>query len=278
MGGRYAFLRSGRWLGLVAGGLAAVALFSLLGRWQYTRYEFKVERAAQVEAAWAAPALSLEEVLAGGLTVPADLQWRALELRGEFLAGSALTLRNRPVEGTPAAHVLALFLAEHDGGVVGVVVDRGWLPAEEAERGAPQPPAGAQQLTVRLRVDEAPVARQRPARQVYAANTGQVLQALQAPQLPDVPVLQGFGQATAATAPLRQLPLPDTGLGSHLSYAFQWWFFAAAVPLGLVVLARREAAEGHSAPALPRQARPGSAEAQEDALIESQLRERPAAQ
>lgn len=272
MADRFGFLRSGRWLGLIAGGLALAALFVFLGRWQYGRYEAKVERAQQVERAWGADALTIDDVLADGLTVTPDVQWRPVNLVGQYVPHSGVALRNRPVDGTPASHALALFAARYDGGTVGVVVDRGWLPAAAAENGVPQPPAGEREITVRLRVEEAPVDRARPAAQVYSLHTGQVLASMsEAAGVPEMPVLQGNGQAELADAPLSGFPRPDTGLGSHLSYAFQWWFFAAAVPVGLVVLARRESNEAAAEPR-PRRRRGGAAEAEEDALIDAQLR------
>jgi cytochrome oxidase assembly protein ShyY1 len=47
---------------------------------------------------------------------------------------------------------------------------------------------------------------------------------------------------------------PDhSGIGPHMAYAIQWWLFAAGVPVGWVVLVRREA---------PRPAEAAAAEAE----------------
>jgi hypothetical protein len=59
-------------------------------------------------------------------------------------------------------------------------------------------------------------------------------------------VLDAYGVLAAeepppAEGPLR-LPRPDTDLGTHLSYTFQWWVFALGALVGVAVLARREAA------------------------------------
>src|SRR6185503_17168184 len=40
------------------------------------------------------------------------------------------------------------------------------------------------------------------------------------------------------------IPEPDhSSIGPHLAYAIQWWLFSAMVPVGWVVLLRRERAE-----------------------------------
>lgn len=50
------------------------------------------------------------------------------------------------------------------------------------------------------------------------------------------------------------IPEPDhESIGPHMAYAVQWWLFAAAVPVGWVILVRREkhdrrAADARSAP------------------------------
>ena len=40
------------------------------------------------------------------------------------------------------------------------------------------------------------------------------------------------------------IPPPDhSSIGPHMAYAIQWWLFSAMVPVGWVVLLRRERAE-----------------------------------
>jgi cytochrome oxidase assembly protein ShyY1 len=48
---------------------------------------------------------------------------------------------------------------------------------------------------------------------------------------------------------LAPIPLPELGDGPHLSYAVQWFLFAAVAAVGYVLLLRREAASaGTSTP------------------------------
>ncbi len=73
---------------------------------------------------------------------------------------------------------------------------------------------------------------------------------------------------------LGPLELPSTDLGPHLSYAFQWWVFAAGALVGAVILLRRDepAPDCGRRPPPPRPAprRRGRAEEEEDALLDAQ--------
>ena len=260
----------------MVGTLVVTAVCTLLGLWQWDRYEAKQEQVSRIDQNFDAAPISLGEYVAGGLTVTGEDQWRSVTLTGEYVPDSQVALRNRPVGGTSALHDLGVFLAEVDGGRLAVVVDRGWVGADDE---LPALPSGVTEVTVRLRPEEGPSDRAAPTGQAYTVHPGQVVAAAGL-TLEDVPILRGYGQAVAPAAPLHAYPDPERTLGSHLSYAFQWWFFALAAPIGVVILARREAhedallarlTEGDAAePAALRTRRP-NAEAEEDALIDSQL-------
>lgn len=276
---RYRFLSSSRWIGLLVGTLVVSAVCTVLGMWQWGRYEQKVEQIEQIDANYGAEPVPLEDFLSGGLTVEGEDQWRRVVLTGEFVPESSVALRNRPVDGIAALHTLAVFLAQTDGGRLAVVVDRGWVGPDDA---LPALPSGETTLVVRLRPEEGPVDRTAPPGQAYTVHVAQVIESAGS-DLDDVPALRGYGQDTAPAAPLRGYPEPERTLGSHLSYAFQWWFFALAAPVGVAILARREAHEDALlagpdrasrpvAPGLPAsRRRRGRAEREEDALIEAQL-------
>jgi cytochrome oxidase assembly protein ShyY1 len=57
-------------------------------------------------------------------------------------------------------------------------------------------------------------------------------------------VLGGYLELTAPLPPdggPEAVAAPDhDSIGPHMAYAVQWWLFAAAVPVGWVVLVRRE--------------------------------------
>ncbi|MDO5494410.1 MAG: SURF1 family cytochrome oxidase biogenesis protein, partial [bacterium] len=157
--------------------------------------------------------------------------------------------------------------------VVAVAVNRGWAYVDDP---VPSLPGGRQVVEGRLRIDEPASGRPSPEGQVYNYNAGDVVGAagLEA-QLEGVPVLQGVVQLEEPGQGLGDPVLPERSLGNHLSYAFQWWFFAAAIPVGLVILARREAmdefAMAVAGVGAPRRRSGPTDEELEDRLVEGQL-------
>jgi cytochrome oxidase assembly protein ShyY1 len=272
---------------VIAVGLVVAAACALLGRWQWTRHVQRAERADLVEANYDAPPVDLGSLLArpGVVLDPGDV-WRPVRVDGAYAAGGTVVLRARPVDGQPAVHALNLLVVASAGAQALLVVDRGWLPAgsEQATQGLPAPPSGPVSAVVRLRPVEPP-GRQGPPGQVYRIDPEGVLAAAAvSEEVRALPVLDAYGvladQDPPGAVPPTPLPRPDVGLGPHLSYAFQWWVFAVGALVGVVVLARREAAaldEPAQAPPGRRGARRRSAEDEEDALVDAQLAVRAAA-
>ncbi|GAA1637272.1 SURF1 family cytochrome oxidase biogenesis protein [Georgenia ruanii] len=251
---RYAFLRTPRWIGLIALMVAVAVACVFLGRWQWHRYESRHADSRQIGAVYDAAPVPLEDVLTG-TGVPPGHEWRPVTMTGRYVDGGTVVLRNRPAEGQAAGHLVAPFVARlGDGREVVVVVDRGWLPADEVEEpgsALPQPPSGQVTVTGRLRAPEAPVDRKRPHGQIYTLTPPQVLAA--AAQVTDVsaaaglPVMDGYVLGAAERPPaavaLGTYSRPSLNWGLNLSYTIQWGLFAAAALGAIVILARREAAE-----------------------------------
>ncbi len=272
---RYGFLRTRRWLGLVAIAVVVSVVCVLLGIWQWNRHEDRAAANDLVNTNYDAPVAPIGEVVDDA--VPPHLVWRSVEVEGSYV-GEQVVVRNRPVDGSAAARVLAVLETDDDGGRL-VVVDRGWVPLGDAEPVLPPYPAGEVSVVGRLRQAEAPDSRTAPAGQVYAIDPATVAEVAGAR---DAGIFDGYLLATAedgaAPAGLQAFPRPETTPGSHLSYAFQWWVFAVGAQVGLVVLARREAAELAGEPAdrdVPRRKerppRRRSDADEEDALIDAQL-------
>ena len=250
----------------IIGAIALVILMSatcvMLGSWQWGRHQQKVAGADQVARAWDAPVQSIDEVLTGGIEITNE--WQRVELSGEFIPGSSAVLRGRHVAGAPTTTVLALFRATTSGADVGIILALGW---QDTDGAVPALPAGPQDLLVRLGAEE----RSRGGTSVVASvtemNTQDIVRSMGDAVPSDLPVLQGYAQATAAQPPLADFPEPEDLTGTNLSYALQWWFFAAAIPVGAVLLARREKEESAG---VVRQRHRGRAEEEEDALIDAQ--------
>lgn len=292
-----------RAVGIVCVGLVLATVCVLLGRWQWNRHVWRDAAIAVVQENFAADPVPLDAVLPStDEPLGSDDEWRTVEVVGRYDTDATVLLRNRPVDGHPAYHVLVPFVVEDASagtadaptGVGDVlVVDRGWVPTGADASAAvdlPAPPSGTVTLTARLRLDERPTDRTAPPGQVQAVASQQVLAAGGLDATPYGAYAQRRSEDPAPAEVPGALPPPSTDPGSHLSYAFQWWAFAVLVLGASVVVARRESAlvteaparsSGSAGPAAAAPRRPeradvprrrgGRAEDEEDALIDAQL-------
>lgn len=244
----YRFLLSSRWLRLIAAALAVAAGCVALGGWQVDRFQQRQARNDLVDNNISADPVPADDLLADDRPLPADDQWRRVQVQGRYDEAHQILVRNRPLQGATGYYVLTPLVSE-DGPAL--LVNRGWVPVGATARTQPDVPAATTgQVTV--------VGRARPSEPGDgrdAAPGGQVRRI-------DVPaiaatlpydVYNGYAdlieqQPVARVAPTA-LPAPEPGSGPHLAYAFQWFVFAAIAVGGVVLLARREAAE--SAPKRP---------------------------
>lgn len=260
MSSRYAFITSPRWLALIAGIVALSVVCALLGFWQWSRYEARAEHVDLVETNYEREPVALTELISSPQAPldPGD-QWRQVEVTGEYV-GEVLVLPQRGVGGTPADHVLGMLAVDAGAGEPWLMlVDRGWYRTDSfADHSAAQErPEGQVRAVLRLRPAEEPSPRVLDAGQVHQLNPGQAAH-LSLSEIPDgeAELVEGvYGQLAAESqggsavvpAELSMLPRPAADLGSHLSYALQWWVFALGCYVGLVILARREARDPRTA-------------------------------
>jgi surfeit locus 1 family protein len=222
--------------------LAMCALCVRLGFWQLDRLEQRRTRNAAIRAATAQPPLRLDSNAPGA--DPRALAWRRAQAGGRYHHAGDMVIRGRSREGRPGVHLVSpLVLA--DGRVV--MVNRGWVPSPdgttadvgplrtagpvrvtgallpitaEQDRGLPIPGRAGTDSTWR-RVDLAAARARSPGTLIPL-----VLQQLPA---------EGAG---AGSPPLPE-PLPSLSEGNHLSYAVQWFSFAAIGVVGLAILLLR---------------------------------------
>jgi len=222
-----------------------------LGLWQLHRHQERVAQVEVIESNFDAAPVPLAEVLPGDDLDPAAV-WRPVELTGRWVEGSGVQLRNRPVQDANASHALALFLTDETPARA-LVVDRGWWRQESVvPDGALDVPGEAPTtVTVRLRAEEPLDERTNPAGEVFRVHPPSVLEqsGLDAADLGGTLVTGAYGMIAEPrpSGVLGSLPVPDTSLRSHLSYALQWWFFGAALPVAAVVLKRRTDADAAEA-------------------------------
>jgi cytochrome oxidase assembly protein ShyY1 len=247
-------LISRRWLGALAIALAfAVAAF-FLGRWQWHRYEAKAARADRINSHYDASPRPVKDVV-GSTPVPLGLEWTRVTMHGRYAVDETLLVRNRPHDGAYGYEVVVPF---RDTTAGTVLVDRGWvLNAQNAETLPSYPAAPIQDVTVTgwVRPSEPSLGRTPPRGQLASINLAEASRAVQTPLLGGYVVLE-VERLPSGIAPPRPTPLeaPDTDLGPHQAYAFQWW---AGMLAGFVLVfmgARREYLEGldESGEAAPR--------------------------
>lgn len=185
------------------------------GIWQLRRLDQRRARNALIAARRALPPLELGR---GAVAVDSVRQRRVMA-HGTYDFSAEQTWPGRSFQGTPGvALVTPLRLA--DGSAV--LVDRGWVPSPDAyhvDRTLYREPdsAGIVGLAVI------------PPRGRGDVNTTGYLPFVIQLEVPDPPVERGLP---------RRWPLPSLDDGSHLSYAIQWFSFAAIALVGTAALLR----------------------------------------
>ncbi|WP_299036474.1 SURF1 family protein [uncultured Pseudokineococcus sp.] len=247
------FLLSRRWLAGLALAVAFAVVCVSLGLWQWDRRTARHEANMIITANYGQqPAPPGQLLPSQGVDLPAGDEWRPVVATGRYLEDGTVLLRQRPLDGTNGFHVLVPLLLE---GVEGsapraLLVDRGFLPSGDEAGAVDVPPAPGGEVTavVHLRpaeeaYGEAPEGQTRSIDPQGLAARAPTSAALAGAQLVD----GAYGvlaqeQPTAGAAP-QLLPAPPVDEGPHLSYAFQWWVFAAGGFVGYGVVARRHAAD-----------------------------------
>jgi surfeit locus 1 family protein len=226
-----------RYAVLAAGALVALGCVGL-GVWQLDRWSQRRLQNGLYQARLELPVL----VLPGAIdSLPSDsLSWRRAAAQGVYDFQRQVVVVGRSVRGTPAVYVVTPLMLP---GGRALLVERGWVYS---------PDARAVELAALGERDSAAVqgVLLRPAgsRRFELEGSGwpifapsddpSVLAAFYPYPLLDL-VLRRTGSAGGSAAGLRPVPLPELSEGPHLSYAVQWFSFAAIALLGSAILYRR---------------------------------------
>lgn len=216
--------------------LAGVLLTARLGFWQLDRAAQKtaLQQSLDERAAW--PVL-LQDGLPSSDAQAQGQHHRRVSLRGTWVPAATVFLDNRQMNGRPGFFVVTPLLLLPPQPLAGgparaVLVQRGWVPRDAAERTRlPQVPTP--EGPVEIKGLMAPP----PARlfEFVAAASGPIRQNLDVPafaaetRLPLQPysVVQTEPDSPAADGLLRQWPRPAVDVHKHHGYAFQWFSLAA---------------------------------------------------
>ncbi|MCX8024473.1 MAG: SURF1 family protein [Thermanaerothrix sp.] len=238
--------------------LAAIAVMIRLGFWQLDRLAQRRAFNARVLAAQAMPVLNLNE------NIPLDdleaMEYREVVVEGTYLFEDEVLLRNQVWEGRLGFHVLTPLQIR--GSNWAVLVDRGWLPYEEAQLPARLSFQEQGMVTVKgiiRRGQERPDFGGVPDPTLAPGQTR--LEAWNLVNIPRiqqqtrVPLLTVYIQQAPDPAwqglPYRELPEVEISEGPHLGYAIQWFTFAAILGIGYPFYVKRQLQKAGGHPAKP---------------------------
>ncbi|KRV49306.1 hypothetical protein AQ490_03690 [Wenjunlia vitaminophila] len=244
----YRFLLSRRWLLLTLLGLVLIPVMVKLGFWQFHRHEDRVANNDQIAATLKSRPVPVGELTAPGREVSGDRVWRSVTATGRYDTRHEVVARQRTAadEATIGYFVITPLVMD-DGNAL--LVNRGWVsPGNDITTYPDVPPAPRGEVTVtgRLRPDETTgnsgIKNKQglPDRQIMLINSELLAGGLPYPLVGGYVELSGTSPQPKGEQP-ELVPGPDhSSIGNHLAYAIQWWLFTAMVPVGWVVLARRE--------------------------------------
>ncbi len=238
-----------RRLGVLFAFAIAVAIACVaLGFWQIARLHQKQQFNAAVSSGLAEGTRPLTDLVTADVD-PDSVRFRRVTATGSYDAENQIELYGRTQDGRPGSHLLTPLVIDDD---LALIVDRGWIPFGADPSEAP-PPSGRVEIEGVLFASEGG-----PPGQVGAANErldtlARVDLARIQAQLPYrvAPVYllrQGGSTGQPGTLPV-PAPLPELGQGPHLSYAVQWFIFAAIALVGFAIIALREGRESIAASA-----------------------------
>ncbi|TDC72201.1 SURF1 family protein [Streptomyces hainanensis] len=247
----YRFLLSRQWVILTLITLLLIPTMVWLGFWQLHRHEQRVARNDLIAGSLEAPSVPMTDLSSVGGAPDPDDRYRAVTVTGVYDTDHQVVVRNRTNgDGAVGYHVLTPIVAA-DG--TAAVVNRGWIesgPDLTRTPEIPAPPTGEVTVTGRLMADE--TTDTTGIRERSGLPTGMVMMISSQERAAETgePTLGGYLELTETSpepagqdGPAQPAPLPEpdhTGIGAHLAYAFQWWIFAAGVPVGWFLLLRRE--------------------------------------
>lgn len=233
-----------RWATLLV--LLAIAANVALGFWQLGRLQRRHATSAELTARLSAPPVALAGADVSNAAAIDSLQFRRASVRGTFDVQHEAALVNEVWNGKLGLHLLTPLLVVGTGEAV--IVDRGWIPAEDADPGTWSkyaPSAGPVDVTGWVREPRhgraGPVGADRLVDDVdvqrLAGFVGRKLLPVYLIQVPDGPP-----GAAQGGPPFRTPPVTDLGDGVHLIVAAQWFALAVIIAAGYLAYANKQLA------------------------------------
>ncbi|MFD7643808.1 SURF1 family protein [Kitasatospora sp. NPDC059795] len=257
MPGVYRFLLSVRWAVIVLLALVLIPTMIRLGFWQYHRHEARVARNDLVAQNLGSPPVAFDSLSSPGWSVPGGEVWRTVTAQGRYDAAHEVVIRGRTEPGGSSIGYFVITPLVLSDGKGSVLVNRGWVEsaADAASLPAvPAPPDGEVTVTGRLRADETYAALGAKNRGGMPDRMFKVINSAEQAKYSGATVLGGYlelasSQPAGGAAPELLAEPGHSDIGPHMAYAIQWWLFTTLIPVGVVVLARREAKQQTAKPA-----------------------------
>ena len=245
----YRFLLSPRWIGLGLLMTLAAATMVGLGLWQLSRYHFRSDINARIDAAGQHAPLPLGDVLAApgdgrvGAAPAAENTWRVVTVTGRYDQRHEILARIRTLHNTVGFEVITpLVLA--DG--TAVLVDRGWIPAAAGDATTapivPAAPPGEITVVGRVHAPESRATAPEPfdgRLAVRRVAPEQLASSIPYPLYGAYLTLER--QSPPADPAFETIPPDHENSAMNAGYVIQWWAFALLTLGGLGYLIYREA-------------------------------------
>jgi surfeit locus 1 family protein len=243
-----------RWIITTLLALAGVAVLIRLGIWQLDRLEWRREFNTRVVAQINAPALDLNSEQPAAETLY-EMEYRQVQVRGVYDFSQEVLLRNQVWDNQLGYRVLTPLHVS--GSNAWILVDRGWIPYDSAQpeqRTQYQEPGEVLVRGVLRRTEEKPDFGGVPDPTLSPGETRldawNLVNVARIQAQVNQPLLLAWVQqapdATWTGLPYRSQPEIEITEGSHLSYAIQWFTFAAILAIGYPFFVRRQLrGDGH---------------------------------
>jgi cytochrome oxidase assembly protein ShyY1 len=245
----YRFLVSPRWIGLGLLMTLAAATMVGLGLWQLSRYHYRSDINARIDAASQHAPLPLTDVLAApasgrvGAAPATDATWSVVSVTGRYDQSHEVLARIRTLHSTVGFEVITpLVLA--DG--TAVLVDRGWMPAPAGDAMTapivPAVPPGEVTVVGRVHAPESRATTPEPFDGRLAVRRIGPEQLATSIPYPLYGAYLTLERQTPPADPMFEAIPPDhENAAMNAGYVIQWWAFALLTLGGFGYLVYREA-------------------------------------
>jgi surfeit locus 1 family protein len=243
-----------RWIIASVVVILGAAVCTRLGIWQLDRLKQRRAFNARVEAQVEAPELDLNNAALDGDGANSlyDMEYRKIKVVGSYDFAHQITLKNQYFGNEWGAHLITPLQLKGSQEVI--LVDRGWIPAEDFESGDWRKFDEPGTITVEgiirrpqtkaelgLRRDPTPAPGAGPEKSWFFINIAQISHQTPYNLLPVY--IQQAPDSSWKSLPYRTQPTMELTEGPHMGYAIQWFTFAGIMLFGFPFYVSRSEAK-----------------------------------